>query len=115
MVLPGVTRDSILDLAHEHASGRMRLPGLPDKLEVIERKMTMPEVVAAQKQGQLKEMFGSGTAAVVSPINNLGYMGENIAVPVAEDGLGDIARVMLNELAARQYGEIESPWSWKVE
>ena len=93
----------------------MRLPGLPDKLEVIERKMTMPEVVAAQKQGQLKEMFGSGTAAVVSPINNLGYMGENIAVPVAEDGLGDIARVMLNELAARQYGEIESPWSWKVE
>lgn len=115
MVLPGVTRDSILDLAHEHASGRAPLEGLPKQLEVVERKISMPEIVAAQKQGRLKEMFGSGTAAVVSPINNLGYMGTNISVPVGEDGLGNVARAMLMELAGRQYGTIEHPWSWKCE
>jgi len=115
IVLPGVTRDSILSLAREHVAGKTSLTGLPKDFIVTERDITMSEVIAAQQAGQLKEMFGSGTAAIVSPVYNLAYKGSNIPVPVGDDGLGDFARVMLREVVGRQMGEIESSWSWKLD
>ena len=114
MILPGVTRDSILTLAREHENGTTKLAGLPEKLKVSERKLTMKDIVAAKEAGKLREMFGSGTAAIVSPINNLGYEGQDIAIPVESDGLGAVANVMLREIVGRQTGEIESAWSYKV-
>lgn len=69
MILPGVTRDSVLALAREHESGKTQLPGMPKDLIVSERIFTMPDIVKAQQNGKLKEAFGAGTAAIVSPVN----------------------------------------------
>ena len=59
-VLPGVTRQSVLELAGEIAG-----------LEVRERRLTLPELLAASREGRLLEMFGSGTAAIISPVGGL--------------------------------------------
>ncbi|BGP18549.1 hypothetical protein JCM10213_002937 [Rhodosporidiobolus nylandii] len=114
MILPGVTRDSVMALARDHASGKNKLAGLPEKFEVVERIVTMPEIAKWSKDGSLKEMFGTGTAAIVSPIDGIGYNDELVKVPVGSDGLGDIARVMLREIVGRQTGSIPSPWSFPV-
>jgi len=60
MILPGVTRDSVLALARDHASGAYTLPGLPEDLTVSERPVTMQEVKEASNSGKLVEMFGAG-------------------------------------------------------
>lgn len=117
IILPGVTRDSVLSLAKEHAdsSKPFTIEGLPKSMKVSERKMTMPQLRELQKQGRLIEMFGSGTAAVVSPIKEIGYEGAKIPVPVGSDGLGDVARAMLREITGRQLGTIESDWTVVVD
>jgi branched-chain amino acid aminotransferase len=69
IILPGVTRDSILTLLREHAEGKTELPGLPKEIVISEREIGMKEVEDAQKSGNLVEMFGSGTAALVSPVD----------------------------------------------
>ena len=51
VILPGVTRDSVLALARDHASGKAKVPGLPDNLVVSERSMTMKEVKKAAAEG----------------------------------------------------------------
>jgi branched-chain amino acid aminotransferase len=63
MILPGVTRDSVLALAQAHIdpNNPLKLAGLSDKLVISERNVTMPEVVKASKDGTLLEMFGCGT------------------------------------------------------
>lgn len=66
MILPGVTRDSVLALAREHASGESPIDGMPDgKLVVNERPVTMKEVTDAAREGRLVEFFGTG--AVLRP------------------------------------------------
>ena len=60
MILPGVTRDSVLALARDHASGVKRLAHLPDKMIVSERPVTMKEVKEASHSGSLVELFGAG-------------------------------------------------------
>jgi len=63
MILPGVTRDSVLSIAREHISGARTIKGLPpaDKLIVNERQITMQEVKNAAISGRLVELFGTGT------------------------------------------------------
>ena len=61
MILPGITRDSVLSLARDHASGKSPLPGMPEgKFEVNERPVTMKEVKKAADEGTLVEFFGTG-------------------------------------------------------
>lgn len=60
MILPGVTRDSVISLAKDHASGNLVLDGLPEKFTVVERPITMKEVQEAAENGSLVEMFGTG-------------------------------------------------------
>lgn len=64
-ILPGVTRDSIISLAKDW-----------NEFKVNERNMTMPQLRDAIKAGRVVEMFGCGTACVVSPIKTIGYMDE---------------------------------------
>ena len=61
MILPGVTRDSVLSLARDHAAGKYEVKGLPEKLVVVERPITMKEVKDASHDGRLVEFFGTGT------------------------------------------------------
>lgn len=60
MILPGVTRDSVLQLAQSHAAGTLNIPDLTDKLVVSERGVTMKEVKDAALEGRLVELFGTG-------------------------------------------------------
>jgi len=60
---------SVLELAQDHASGKNRIPGLPEKLKVSQRKLIMKDLVDAEKAGTLREVFGTGTAAIVSPVD----------------------------------------------
>jgi len=111
MILPGVTRDSVLTLAREHLSGVKRLPDLPENLVVSERTVTMKEVKEAAHEGRLVEMFGAGTAAVISPVKTIGYMGEDVHVPTGKDGMGPVSRPIWTELVGIQWGTISSDWS----
>lgn len=115
MILPGVTRDSILGLARDHASGKISIPGLPQNIVVSEREIGMAEVEKASKDGRLLEMFGSGTAAVVSPVDRVGFMGRDIHIPSGEDGAGNVAKAMLKTITDIQLGRMDHPWSVLVD
>jgi len=111
MILPGVTRDSVLALARSHTSGTQSIPDLPTKLAVSERPVTMAEVKTASAEGRLIELFGAGTAAVISPVDRIGYMGEDVLIPTGKDGMGPVSRPIWQELVGRQTGTIKSDWS----
>lgn len=103
-ILEGVTRDSILALARD------RLPS--DEWTVSERKLTIQEVKDRAAKGELVEAFGSGTAALVSPIKNIGWRGEDIAVPLATGEAGELTVQMSEWIKKIQYGEEEyKDWS----
>jgi branched-chain amino acid aminotransferase len=107
MILPGVTRDSVLALARS----TKHIPNLPSNLTVSERPVTMAEVKAAAAEGRLVELFGAGTAAVISPVDRIGYMGEDVLIPTGKDGMGPVSRPIWEELIGRQTGAIQSNWS----
>ncbi len=65
MILPGVTRDSVLSLTRSHAAGTLRIPKLTSKLSVSERGVTMKEVCEAAQSGRLVEMFGAGEFVIL--------------------------------------------------
>ncbi|KAI5949959.1 BAT2 [Candida theae] len=96
-ILEGVTRDSILELARD------RLPN--DEWVVSERKFTIHEVKDAAEKGNLVEAFGAGTAAVVSPIKNIGFRGEDIPVPVSLGNSGELTSQVAEWIRKIQYGE----------
>ncbi|EIM83386.1 branched-chain amino acid aminotransferase II [Stereum hirsutum FP-91666 SS1] len=114
MILPGVTRDSVLQLAQSHAAGTLNIPDLTDKLVVSERGVTMKEVKDAALEGRLVELFGTGTAAVISPVDRIGYQGQDVHIPVESDGMGPVSRPIWKELMGRQMGTIPSDWSVQV-
>jgi len=102
-ILPGVTRDSILELAREWG-----------EFEVTERPFTMPEVAAAWKEGRLREAFGAGTAAVIAPINGIAYKGEEMNISCGEDGnAGPLAARLYKEITDIQAGK-KSFRDWSV-
>ena len=53
----------------------------------------------------------AGTAAVISPVNKIGYLGEDIHIPTGPDGMGPISRPIWKQLVGIQVGAIPSPWS----
>lgn len=71
----------------------------------------MADLVEAEKNGTLVEVFGTGTAAIVSAVDKIGYEGRDIIIPTGSDGMGDIAKGILDRITAIQTGEIEHPWS----
>ncbi|EGG20728.1 branched-chain amino acid aminotransferase [Cavenderia fasciculata] len=100
-ILPGVTRDSILQLAAKWG-----------EFKVSERAFTMSELARAIKEGRVKEAFGAGTAAIVSPIKSISYKGEEYPIPIdAAKGAGPLTSRIADTIMGIQYGEIESDWS----
>lgn len=106
-ILEGITRDSILSLAKEKL--------VPAGWKVVERQYTMFELDDAAKEGRLLEAFGSGTAAVVSPVRNISWKGKIVDCGLKPDQeAGEIAQSMKEWIERRQYGEEEHEWSYKV-
>ena len=99
-ILPGITRDSVLRLVRDW--------GLP----VSERRISIDEVLAAAENGSLTEVFGTGTAAVISPVGLLSYRGKEY--PVNGGATGTLAQRLFDELLGIQYGERPDPYGWLV-
>ncbi|KAI8882218.1 branched-chain amino acid aminotransferase II [Backusella circina FSU 941] len=103
-ILGGVTRDSILSLTREW-----------NEFKVSERNMTMPQLRDAIKNGSVVEMFGCGTACVVSPIKTIGYMGEDLDIPLDPNNpnaqAGPYTARINKAIHDIQYGVVEHPWS----
>ena len=106
-ILEGVIRDSVLDLARERL--------VPEGWEVEERKFTMSELGSAEEEGRLIEAFGTGTAAVVSPVRNIHWKGRLVNCGLREDQeVGEITKRMKDWIEGIQHGDEEHPWSLKV-
>ena len=97
-ILDGVTRDSVMTLLREW------------KLQVSERPLGMEEIVSAHRAGSLREIFGCGTAAVITPVSALGWKGEDLVVSGGEPG--EIARRLFEAIGAVQYGRAPDPHGW---
>ena len=79
-------------------------------VKVSERKLSIDEVVAASKDGSLKEIFASGTAAVISPIGWLNINGEDMQV--ADGKVGPVAQKLYDKLYGMQTGVVEDDMGW---
>jgi branched-chain amino acid aminotransferase len=99
-ILPGVTRASILDLARSWGD-----------FDVSERYVTMGEIQEAAHDNRLLEVFGAGTAAVVTPVSCIQYKGKDIDIPAVEQ----LTKRVWDELTGIQYRKIEGPAGWIVE
>lgn len=106
-ILEGVIRDSVLDLARERL--------VPEGWDVREEKFTMQDLASASDEGRLIEAFGTGTAAVVSPVRNISWKRRLIDCGLKEGSeVGDTTKRMKDWIEGIQYGDEEHPWIWKI-
>lgn len=100
-ILPGVTRDSVINLCKEWG------------LQVEERKISIDEIYEAHKNGKLEEVFGTGTAAVISPVKELRW--ENHFMQVGNGQIGKYSQKFYDTITGLQLGKIEDTFNWTVE
>ena len=97
-ILDGITRKSIIDIANEKG------------IAVDVRKITVRELVVAANDGSLKEMFGAGTAAVVSPIAAFGYKDKDYDLPELENSYASLLKKRITDI---QTNKAEDTFSWR--
>ena len=97
-ILSGITRDSVIKLAKSW------------DIRVTERKISIDEIYAAHASGELKEVFGSGTAAVISPVGTIKF--DNKVITIGDGGVGPLASRLFNTLMDIQYGKADDPFEW---
>lgn len=99
-ILPGITRDSVIALLKHW------------DLTVTERQISMDELAEAHEAGTLEEAFGTGTAAVISPMGQLTWEGIDYII---NDGVtGEVATRLYETLTGIQYGKLADPFDWIV-
>ncbi|MFV0351957.1 MAG: branched-chain amino acid aminotransferase [Oscillospiraceae bacterium] len=99
-VLPGITRMSCIEL--------MRSWGL----QVNEQPISIEDIITGAQTGQLEEVFGTGTAAVVTPVGELGYRDMNVTV--GGGGIGPVTARLYDELTGIQWGRLPDTHGWTV-
>ena len=97
-ILPGITRDSVIKLAKTWG------------IKTVERKISINEVMDAHGSGRLKEIFGSGTAAVLSPVGELKY--KDKIITVGNGKVGPITLRLFDAITDIQYGKTEDTMGW---
>ena len=97
-ILPGITRDSVIRIVKEWG------------LKMTERSLAIDEVIAAAKDGRLQEAFGTGTAAVISPVGQITFKGQDYVV--AGGKMGELSQKLYDEIVAIQYGQKPDPYGW---
>ena len=100
-ILGGITRKSVVELA-KHMG-----------IKVSERTVPIAEVFERHAKGELEEVFGSGTAAVVSPVCELNMKGNKITINNGE--MGELTKKLYDTLTGIQWGRIEDPFGWTME
>ncbi|UCF90934.1 MAG: branched-chain amino acid aminotransferase [Desulfobacterales bacterium] len=97
-ILQGITRDTVLQLAKSW------------NLKTTERKIGIDEVVQAHASGKLQEVFGSGTAAVISPVGEIKYGAHVLSIGAGQ--VGPLAQRLFQAITDIQYGKTEDPMGW---
>ena len=97
-ILPGVTRDSVIRIVKDWG------------LKMTERSLAIDEVIAAAEDGRLQEAFGTGTAAVISPVGQITFKGRDYVV--AGGKMGELSQKLYDEIVAIQYGQKPDPYGW---
>jgi len=100
-ILPGITRMSCIELLRSWG------------YQVTERKLAIDELYEAYQKGQLKEAFGSGTAAVISPIGQLKWGDEIMMINNGE--IGEVSQKLYDNLTGIQWGKLPDTMGWTVE
>ncbi|MGV9103920.1 MAG: branched-chain amino acid aminotransferase [Promethearchaeia archaeon] len=100
-ILPGITRDSVLQLARDFG------------YDVTERKISIYEIIEGIANGKVLEIFGTGTAAVIAPVGELYF--ENTSYQVADGYVGNLSRKLFDKLTGIQCGDTEDPYGWIYE
>jgi branched-chain amino acid aminotransferase len=98
-ILPGITRDSVIRMVKDWG------------LKMTERSLAIDELIERAKDGSLQEAFGTGTAAVISPVGQVTYKGEDYVV--AGGKMGKLSQRLYNEIVGIQYAEKEDPYGWR--
>jgi len=99
-ILAGVTRDSALTLMRDWG------------LSVSERPVTIDEVATAARKGTLEEVWGTGTAAVISPVGELAYKGERLVINGGR--IGTLTQKLYDAIVGIQYGTAPDTRGWTV-
>jgi len=97
-ILGGITRDSVIKIVRDWG------------LKIKEKSVSINEVLAASSSGQLKEAFGTGTAAVISPVGQITYEGKDYVISGGK--MGDLSQKLYDEIVAIQYGEKPDLYGW---
>ncbi|KAI4240568.1 MAG: hypothetical protein L6R40_005056 [Gallowayella cf. fulva] len=106
-ILEGVLRESVLELAREKLGA--------EGWVVEEKNFTMGGLAEAADEGRLIEAFGTGTAAVVSPVRKINWRGRDVVCGLkADEEAGEVARRMKTWMEEIQYGDVEHRWSVKI-
>jgi branched-chain amino acid aminotransferase len=98
-ILPGVTRDSVIKIVKGWG------------MKMTEKSLAIDDLIRAAESGALKEAFGTGTAAVISPVGQITFKGKDHIV--AGGKMGDLSQRLYNEIVAIQYGEKKDPYGWR--
>ena len=100
-ILPGVTRASVIELLKKW------------DIKVSERRLRIGDVVKAADDGSLKEIFASGTAAVISPVGELKF--KDSSITIADGGVGPVAQRLYDTLYGIQTGTLADDMGWTLQ
>lgn len=100
-ILPGITRDSVIQLLKSWGA------------KVTERRLSIEELFQAHQAGKLDEVFATGTAAVISPVGELRWKDKDIIINKGE--IGEISQKLYDTLTSIQLGKIKDEFGWTVE
>ncbi|WP_058303916.1 branched-chain amino acid aminotransferase [Gorillibacterium timonense] len=100
-ILDGITRQSVIGLLKEW--------GIP----VTERKISIEELAEAYKKGELEEAFGTGTAAVISPVGRLSWKKEDMRI--GDGTIGELSHRLYDAITGIQTGKMEDTFGWNVQ
>ncbi len=97
-ILPGVTRNSVIRILRDWG------------YNVQERRVAIDELFDASREGSLLEVFGTGTAAVISSVSKLKFHDD--VIHLAENDFGELAMKLYHEITGMQYGKVEDRYGW---
>lgn len=97
-ILPGITRRTVIELAKNLG------------MNVEERKISIDELATAARAGRVSEVFGSGTAAVISPVGRLRYEGQMMVFN--DEKIGPLSQLFYDRITGVQYGRLPDEYNW---
>ena len=100
-ILPGVTRDTCIQILKSW------------DVPVEERKISVEELLEAGRNGSLEEAFGTGTAAVISPIGHLNIYGEDLTIGGGK--IGELSQKLYDTITGIQWGKLKDNFGWTIE